>query len=91
MTSQPIGRLGFLQVAFSLYLVGMFALLGFGNFRVAALYIDLGLVGVLIWRIFSESETHAWFNVRKRWIDIATLSFFIIFVTLFALWVPSPR
>ena len=91
MNSQPVPRLGFLQVAFILYLVGMFGLLVFGNFRVAALYIDAGLIGVLIWRIISAPETHAWFNVRKRWIDLITLSFFIIFVTIFALWVPSPR
>lgn len=91
MTSLETKRLGFLQIAFSLYLVGMFLFLGFGNFRFAALYIDAGLAAVLIWRMVSKTDTHAWFSVRRRWIDITTLSFFFIFVTIFALWVPSPR
>ncbi|MEY2635513.1 MAG: hypothetical protein RIS75_1453 [Actinomycetota bacterium] len=91
MSSLETKRLGFLQIAFSLYLVGMFLFLFFGSFRFAALYIAAGLAGVLIWRITSTADTHAWFSVRRRWIDITTLSFFLIFVTIFALWVPSPR
>jgi predicted membrane protein len=68
-----------------------FVEMGFGSFRIGALLIAAALGVVLVQRIRARDSESDFFANRALWIDVTTLSFLLISLTILAVVVPSPQ
>jgi hypothetical protein len=68
-----------------------FVEMGFGSFRAGALLIAGALAVVLVQRVWLSDNSSVFFASRARWIDVVTVSFLLISLTILAVVVPSPQ
>jgi hypothetical protein len=81
------------RIATAIYAVvaAAFVEMGFGSFRAGALLIAGALALVLVQRVRSGKNALGFFASRARWIDVVTVSFLLISLTILAVVVPSPQ
>ena len=84
-------KLNRLTIAIYCVLAVAFVEMGFGSFRAGAGLVALALALVLLERTRRGASREGFFANRARWLDIVTLVFLLISLTILAIVVPSPQ